>query len=135
MPVHVRRPGVSHLQDLLAACRGDSLTYEPVGVSLDADVDTPLHRARWETVLQRSDSFERGVAAIRDWEVHRGSGLSVLADGALAAGTNVAMVAPLPFGYVDVSCRVVEVVDEEDRFGFAYGTLSVHPERGEESFT
>jgi uncharacterized protein (UPF0548 family) len=30
---------------------------------------------------------------------------------------------------------VVAVVDEPDRFGFTYGTLSVHPEQGEESFT
>jgi uncharacterized protein (UPF0548 family) len=33
-----------------------------------------------------------------------------------------------------VTCRVVAIVDEPDRFGFAYGTLSVHPERGEEAF-
>ena len=37
-------------------------------------------------------------------------------------------------GYVDVTCRVVAVIDEPDRFGFAYGTLTVHPERGEEAF-
>ena len=29
---------------------------------------------------------------------------------------------------------IVAVVDEPDRFGFAYGTLPVHPERGEEAF-
>jgi uncharacterized protein (UPF0548 family) len=33
-----------------------------------------------------------------------------------------------------VTCRIVAVVDEPDRYGFAYGTLSVHPEQGEESF-
>jgi uncharacterized protein (UPF0548 family) len=26
------------------------------------------------------------------------------------------------------------VIDEPDRYGFAYGTLPVHPERGEEAF-
>jgi uncharacterized protein (UPF0548 family) len=31
-------------------------------------------------------------------------------------------------------CRIVAVIDEEDRFGFAYGTLPGHPERGEELF-
>ena len=31
--------------------------------------------------------------------------------------------------------RVVEVVDSGQRYGFTYGTMSVHPERGEESFT
>jgi len=31
-------------------------------------------------------------------------------------------------------CRVVAIVDEPDRYGFAYGTLPGHPERGEEAF-
>ena len=45
------------------------------------------------------------------------------------------MAAPLPLGFIDVVCRVVDVVDVPDRFGFTYGTLPVHPEQGEESFT
>ncbi len=44
------------------------------------------------------------------------------------------MVAPLPIGCVEVTCRITAVIDEPNAFGFAYGTLSVHPERGEESF-
>ncbi len=31
-------------------------------------------------------------------------------------------------------CRVIYVLDEPDRFGFAYGTLPGHPEEGEEAF-
>jgi hypothetical protein len=31
-------------------------------------------------------------------------------------------------------CRIVAVVDEPLRFGFAYGTLPGHPESGEEAF-
>ncbi|GAA4470804.1 hypothetical protein GCM10023170_088220 [Phytohabitans houttuyneae] len=33
-----------------------------------------------------------------------------------------------------IPCRVVYVVDEADRRGFAYGTLPGHPEQGEEAF-
>lgn len=33
-----------------------------------------------------------------------------------------------------IPCRVVYVVDEPDRRGFAYGTLPGHPEAGEERF-
>jgi uncharacterized protein (UPF0548 family) len=46
------------------------------------------------------------------------------------------VVAALPFGptYVLAPCTVVDVTDEPDRFGFAYGTLPGHPERGEEAF-
>jgi len=32
-------------------------------------------------------------------------------------------------------CRVVAVIDEPDRFAFAYGTLPGHPEQGEECFS
>ncbi len=44
------------------------------------------------------------------------------------------MAAPVgPISAVAV-CRIVAVVDEPDRYGFAYGTLPGHPERGEEAF-
>ena len=36
--------------------------------------------------------------------------------------------------YVVAACRIVWVVDEDDRFGFGYGTLPAHPECGEEAF-
>lgn len=59
----------------------------------------------------------------------------MLVDGPLAVGTHVAMAAPLPLGWwVEATCRVIAVVEEEDRYGFAYGTLARHPERGEEAF-
>ena len=66
--------------------------------------------------------------------MHRGAGLRIAADGPIAAGTNVAFSAPLPIGFVAGTCRIVVVVDEPNRYGFAYGTLSVHPELGEEAF-
>lgn len=42
----------------------------------------------------------------------------------------------IPFGPFTVTAplRVVYVIDEVDRIGFAYGTLKGHPESGEESF-
>lgn len=134
MAMRVRRPSLERLQELLKASQADSLTYEHVGVSLDPRIETLLHRSRWETVLEGAEAFERGSQALREWAVHRGAGLFVVTDGELSPHTNVAMAAPLPVGYVEATCRVVATVGEPDRFGFAYGTLSVHPERGEESF-
>jgi uncharacterized protein (UPF0548 family) len=121
---------------LLTEAASKSLTYEPVGVSLDeaTAVAGGLKRRRWAADLDGDEAFGRAVEAVKEWAVHRGAGLLVEADGELAVGTNVAMCAPLPVGYIDVTCRVVAVVDEPDRFGFAYGTLPVHPACGEESF-
>jgi uncharacterized protein (UPF0548 family) len=134
MSLHVRRPSTARLEALLRRCTSQELTYAPAGISLDPGQPTALHRGRWETALPGDEAFERGRAALHEWAVHRGSGISVVPGGPLAVGTNVAMAAPLPLGFIDATCRIVHVIDEPDRFGFAYGTLPVHPETGEEAF-
>ena len=133
MSVRIRRPRDSDLNSLLAGCRDDSLTYSPVGGSLDAGTPIGLRRRQWSVALPDAE-FDAAVAAIKGWAIHRGAGLSVLADGPMEVGTNVAMSAPLPVGFVELTCRVVAVVDEANRQGFAYGTLRVHAETGEEAF-
>jgi uncharacterized protein (UPF0548 family) len=132
--IHLRRGGSDELAPLLAACGSQELTYEPVGGSLTSVEPPGLRRHHWQTHLDAPDAFQRAADALRSWAMHRGAGLLVLADGPIAIGADVAMRAPLPVGYIDVTCRIVEVVDEPSRYGFAYGTLPVHPERGEEAF-
>ena len=58
----------------------------------------------------------------------------VAADGELDEGTNVALAASLPVGWVLATCRIVYVENEPDCFAWAYGTLPLHPEAGEERF-
>ena len=53
----------------------------------------------------------------------------------IVAGNNVALVAEHLGIYSLNFCRIVYVLDEPDRFGFAYGTLRQHAESGEERFT
>lgn len=114
----------------------DSITYAPVGITDDPQPRPGYHLDRFTRRLgSTGDDFEAAVGALRSWQVQRGAGLAVCADGPPRVGANVAMVAPLPVGIIDVVCRVVAVEDEPDRFGFTYGTLSNHPERGEERFT
>ena len=135
MDVHVRRPSDAYLTGLLARCKNDDLTYAPTGCSLDESTPEGFTRRHWSATLAPSAAFARAVDALSQWRVQELSGLLVRTDGPVAVGTNVAMSAPLPFvGFVDVTCRIVTIVDEPDRFGFAYGTLTVHPERGEEAF-
>src|ERR1700676_4891558 len=124
----------SDLGALLERGRTDSLTYAPAGVSMGDLAPSGLKRRHWTTPLVGSNAFVRAAEALRTWGMHRGAGLRVAADGPITIGTNVAFSAPLPIGFVDGTCRIVVVVDEPNRYGFAYGTLSVHPERGEEAF-
>ena len=53
---------------------------------------------------------------------------------AAKVATVVTMTLPVLGIHVHADCRIVAVVDEPDAFGFAYGTLTSHPETGEESF-
>ena len=52
----------------------------------------------------------------------------------LEVGATVAVAVRVAFLTAVAPCRIVYVLDNADRFGFAYGTLAGHPERGEESF-
>ncbi|MEX7473931.1 DUF1990 domain-containing protein, partial [Mycobacterium adipatum] len=56
--------------------------------------------------------------------------------GAPAAGAAAPAAAEVSVGLwpLRAPCRVVYVLEEDDRRGFAYGTLPGHPETGEELF-
>ena len=133
MGVRLRQATNDDLAVLLERCCAEELTYAPTGCSLHGMAPAGLKRRNWSVPLP-AETFRSACDAIRSWSVHRGAGLAIAVDGAVAVGTNVAFSAPLPVGYVHGTCRIVAVVDEADRFGFAYGTLPEHPERGEESF-
>ena len=137
MSIHPKQPSSAALDQLRDAGRSDSLTYQPVGISALAQAPPGYRLDRWSRPLGSGDLvFERASDALRSWRVQSGAGLIVRSDGPPVVGSIVAMAAPLPIiGYIDVVCRVVAVVDLADRCGFTYGTLSVHPEQGEESFT
>jgi uncharacterized protein (UPF0548 family) len=134
--IRLRPPSAEVLRSLLDAGRSDSLTYAPIGMSADAKPPAGYRLDRRSRLLGSGDRvFESAVSALKHWRVQEGAGLIVLAEGPPVAGSVVAMAAPIPLGYIDVVCQVVQVVDRPDRFGFTYGTLSVHPAQGEESFS
>jgi uncharacterized protein (UPF0548 family) len=86
-----------------------------------------------------AETYERAVAALKEWKqfdldwVHiEPPGISIMADA-------IATICTRHFGFWALNaCRVVYVIREEKpvrKFGFAYGTLLGHAERGEERFT
>lgn len=86
---------------------------------------------------QGRDFFERAGTELFGWQVLVRSGIAVSASAPRvdAAGPVVARilipVGPLRFA---AFARVVSVVDEPDRRGFAYGTLPGHPQSGWEQW-
>ena len=75
--------------------------------------------------------FEEAAERVMRWGMLRGAGARVTASADVAQVGSVVVVG---LGPVRAPCRVVYVVDDENRRGFAYGTLPGHPESGEELF-
>ncbi|MFI5506940.1 DUF1990 domain-containing protein [Mycobacterium sp. NPDC051804] len=107
------------------------LTYSEVGATAGT-LPTGYHHVQKTAVIgQGRQRFEDAAAAGMRWGMLRGAGVKVQATTDVAAvGSDVIV----NLGPVQAPCRVVYVVDEPDRRGFAYGTLPGHAESGEELF-
>jgi uncharacterized protein (UPF0548 family) len=107
------------------------LTYTEVGATAGA-LPAGYHHVQKSAVIGRGrDRFEDAAARGMRWGMLRGAGVRVEATTEVAAvGSDVIV----HLGPVRAPCRVVYVVDEPDRRGFAYGTLPGHAESGEELF-
>ncbi|CAN5728062.1 hypothetical protein BH20ACT1_BH20ACT1_06150 [soil metagenome] len=130
------RASVTALDAQLALARRGDLTYDHVG--------STLHPERFPEHAQRTfelevddpgDGFADVIDGLRSWVPHHHLGARIHPpDATIEVGTTLLVV--LPYGPFDVVApdRIIEVIDEPHRFGFAYGTLPGHPECGEESF-
>lgn len=115
-----------------AALRAAPLTYPRLESWEDAP---PGYRHLEESLRLRRRDLDGAARDLFAWRVHERAGLGVHASGTAAQPDAVVelRLGAGPLG-IRIPCRVVEVVDEPDRKGFAYGTLPGHPESGEERF-
>ncbi len=108
-----------------------ALTYSEVGATAGAMPEGYHHLRKSSVIGLGRERFEQAAAEGMRWGMLRGAGLRVEATAPVAAvGAEVLV----HLGPVVAPCRVVYVVDEPDRRGFAYGTLPGHAECGEELF-
>ena len=85
--------------------------------------------------MSGQETFEAGKAAIRQWNMFPHSWTKVYPGNApIAVGQQVAVLFRLMGLWWWNSSEIVYTIDEPRRFGFAYGTLPGHVERGEELF-
>lgn len=109
------------------------LTYGPPGGF--AGVPRPGFAVLSRSLVMEGASLAACADVLLGWGVQTGVGIGVRAS---APRVEPGAVADLRLGVGRLSLvapiRVVEVLDEESRKGFAYGTLPGHPESGEESF-
>ena len=115
----------------LADLAGLSLTYPEVGATAATMPAGYSHVRMSRRIGTGRARFEAAAGAVLRVGMLRGAGLRV------SASTEVAQVGSDVLGRLGpfvAPCRVVYVIDEPDRRGFAYGSLPGHAVVGEEMF-
>src|ERR1700675_4322658 len=132
----LRRPTAEQIQAFLTTQAKLDLTYSAVGATA---TQPPAGYVLDHTRIKLGDGasvFAAARAALERWEQFR---LGWVEAGPVATPIKerrvVAVMARL-FGLWWLNaCRIVYLVDEEDKFGYAYGTLPDHAESGGGRFT
>jgi uncharacterized protein (UPF0548 family) len=131
----LRKPSDFQIRAFVTAQRQSKLSYGPVGITREAA--PPGYTVDHNRVLLGSgaECFDAAVAAIRRWKMFDLGWVNLFFNETpIEAGETVAVVINhLGFWSMN-ACRIVYVIEEHGRYGFAYGTLAEHAERGEERF-
>ena len=135
MPILWGRATDERLSALLSDAKQTDYSYSSLGMTRgEAPAEYRIER-RCVPLGDEEVVWGRAVSGLRLWEAHRGAGAHVVPpDAPILGGTTVLVTLGAPGCTMVAPCRVVYVTDEPDVFGFGYGTLSGHPEEGEESF-
>jgi uncharacterized protein (UPF0548 family) len=135
----LRRPTEAQVAAFLAAQQWRPLSYQEVGATRTGRAP---RRYFFDHTRQHlgtgAVAFERALEALRSWELLRLGWVEPCAPlPPLRTGATLGMCIRHYGFYSLVADRIVYTVDEAGpvrRYGFAYGTIAGHPERGEERF-
>jgi uncharacterized protein (UPF0548 family) len=120
----LRAPAAEARSHFLARARVAPITYREVGATLTGLPAGSTHDHVTVHVGDGDSVFAHACEGLRRWAPATAAGIRVVpGDAAIVEGTTVPRVVHVGPAYALAACRIVAVVDEPDRFGFAYGTL------------
>jgi uncharacterized protein (UPF0548 family) len=136
----LRNPSDTRMGRFLHDQRSLPFSYPEVGASrVGAPPGYPLNQLRgWLGV--GPEAFARPVEALRRWKMYETGWTKLCWPDAPITEGNVVGILGRHFGLWSLNaCRIAYTIEEEgpplERYGFAFGTLPAHVERGEERFT
>lgn len=134
----LRKPSEEEIRYFIGCQHDQTFSYPFVGTTQDTPppgYTVDRNRIRLGT---GQTTFEHAKAALRRWEMFNLGWIQLYwPDTPITANSTVAVIAHMGVVWVTNACRIVYVREETgpvETFGFAYGTLPTHVERGEERF-
>ena len=131
----IRPPTEEFLRATLQKQAGLDFTYPDVGATATTPPDNYTVDHTRVRLGAGDEVFRRAKIGLRGWKQFSFGWLNAFPeDTPICAGELIAVVAHT-FGVWSVNvARIIYVIDEPRRFGFAYGTMPGHVEQGEERF-
>lgn len=136
MRISLQIPRPDSVAAFLAAENAQRLTYAPLAATRTGEKVAGHDNDELTALIGAgATDFERAKSALRRW-AHFPPGWTAIrpVEAPIETGAPVAMFFRIMGCWWRNSCRIVYVLDEPDRYGFAYGTLPGHIESGEELF-
>jgi uncharacterized protein (UPF0548 family) len=132
----LRKPSELQVRAFITAQQQSSFSYSQLGITRDASADSDFTVDHNRVQLgSGAQCFDAAIKAIRQWRMFDLGWVQLFSERTpIETGATVAVVVShLGFWSMN-ACRIVYVVEEPEKYGFAYGTLAEHAERGEERF-
>jgi uncharacterized protein (UPF0548 family) len=131
----ISAPTERDIEDFIAGQRNLPFTYTEVGAT-NATPPTGYNVDHNRIQLGEGEAtYQRAVEALKNWQQFDLGWVTIVPRGVVVETGATVAVKARAFGTSSLNaCRVVYVINEPRRFGFAYGTLPDHVERGEERF-
>lgn len=132
----ITEPSEQDAVELVSRQRSLPFTYDEVGATNTTPPASGYNVDHNRIQIGMGESvYKRAVEALESWRQFDLGWVTVVPRGvAIEVGATVAVKARA-FGTWSLNAsRIVYVIDEDKRFGFAYGTLPDHVECGEERF-
>ena len=117
-----------------------AFSYKGVGLSREGVAPPGYAVDRYRLKLgEGSEAYERAVEALRGWRQFNLDWVQLLPPETLVEVATTVVVRARHYGFWSLNpARIVYLIEETgdvERFGFGYGTLPGHAERGEERFS
>lgn len=134
----LKKPSKTEIERFVSSQRDLPFSYEEVGATRRGSPKGYVADRYRVKLGEGEEAYERARAALRSWRQLDLGWVSLYPVAApIEAGTIVAVLASHAGFWSLNSARIIYLVEEGgyvQRFGFAYGTLPGHAERGEERF-
>jgi uncharacterized protein (UPF0548 family) len=135
--IRFSEPDTARIRDFLNDRQFQPFSYPETGYTETGRRPPGYHIDRHRIQLgQGQTTFEKACKSIRDWRMFALDWVRLCWPfKRIQPGVTVAIVTHQYGLWTLNAARIVYVIEEARRFGFAYGTLLDHVERGEERFT